>query len=161
MQYTAHETSVVDKGAQIGDGTKIWHFCHISGSAVIGENCILGQNVYIGENVVIGNNVKIQNNVSVYSGVFIEDDVFIGPSVVFTNVNRPRAFIDQKGGFTGTHIEKGVTIGANATIVCGVRIWRYAFVGAGSVVTKNVDPLSLVYGNPAKYRATITREGRH
>lgn len=151
MSVFVHPSSFVDEGVIVGSGTRIWHFCHIMSGAVIGENCILGQNVFIGSNVTVGNNVKIQNNVSLYDGVFIEDDVFLGPSCVFTNVLEPRAFTEQKDNFKKTVVRKGATIGANATIVCGNEIGEYAMVGAGSVVTKDVNPYTLVVGVPAKY----------
>ncbi len=154
-----HKSSYVDEGAKIGKGTKIWHFSHIQKGAAIGSNCKLGQNVFIGEGVVIGDNVKIQNNVSIYKGVIIEDDVFIGPSVVFTNVINPRAFIERKDEFKTTLIKKGASIGANATIVCGVNIGEYSMIGAGSVVTKNVDDFSLAYGVPAIEEGKIDKDG--
>ncbi len=153
--FFVHSSSVVDEKVIIGNGTKIWHWCHISKGAKIGRNCILGQNVFLGEKVKIGNNVKIQNNVSIYSGVTVKDDVFIGPSVVFTNVKFPRSKINQKDNFSKTLIEKGSTIGANATIVCGLKIGKNSFVGAGSVVTKNVRINSLVYGNPAQEKKKL------
>ncbi|ADY53758.1 transferase hexapeptide repeat containing protein [Pseudopedobacter saltans DSM 12145] len=158
-QCYIHETAVVDKGASIGKGTKIWHFVHVCSTAVIGRNCTIGQNVFIGENVVIGDGVKIQNNVSVYEGVILKDNVFIGPSVVFTNVINPRAFINRKDEFKKTIICEGVSIGANSTIVCGNSIGEYAFIGAGSVLTKNVGPYELWYGNPAEYRRKVNKEG--
>lgn len=145
-----HDTAVIDKGARIGKGTKIWHFCHVMGGAEIGKNCILGQNVFVGNNVRIGDGCKIQNNVSLYDGVVLRDNVFIGPSAVFTNVKYPRADIEQKDNFLKTYIGDGVTIGANATILCGVIIGDRAFIGAGSVVTKDILPETTVYGNPAK-----------
>jgi len=154
-----HESSYVDEGVEIGEGTKIWHFCHIQKGARIGKNCILGQNVYIGANVIIGDNVKIQNNVSVYEGVTIEDDVFIGPSVVFTNVMKPRSFIDGKNNYKETLVCQGATIGANVTIVCGNKIGRYAFVGAGSVVTRDIYSYDLVFGAPAKRRGSVDKKG--
>ena len=154
-----HESSYIDKGVKIGKGTKIWHFCHIQVGAMIGQNCIIGQNVYIGPDVKIGDRVKIQNNVSLYKGVIIEDDVFIGPSVVFTNVINPRAFIERKEEFKTTLIKKGSTIGANVTILCGVTIGKYAFVGAGSVVTKQAPDYSLLYGNPAIQRGVVCQCG--
>lgn len=154
-----HPQSIVDAGAIIGLGTKIWHFSHISANAKIGKNCIIGQNVFIGGGVIIGNGVKIQNNVSVYNGVSIEDDVFIGPSVVFTNVINPRAFIERKFQFLNTNISKGATIGANATLVCGNTIGKYAMVGAGSLITKNIKPFELWYGNPAKMQNWVDRFG--
>lgn len=149
-KYFVHESAFVDKGAEIGEGTKIWHFCHIMQDAKIGKNCILGQNVMIAAGAKIGNSCKIQNNVSVYKGVILEDEVFIGPSTVLTNVFNPRAFIERKDEFKTTIIKKGATIGANATIVCGVTIGEYAFVGAGAVVTKDVRPYALVTGVPAR-----------
>lgn len=147
--YFAHATAVVDDGAKVGAGTKIWHFCHVMASAVIGERCVLGQNVFVGANVTIGDNVHIQNNVSVYEGVELEDDVFCGPSMVFTNVFNPRSEIARMDEVRPTLVRRGATIGANATIVCGITIGEYAFIGAGSVVTKNVPPFALLYGNPA------------
>jgi UDP-2-acetamido-3-amino-2,3-dideoxy-glucuronate N-acetyltransferase len=150
MNYMAHSSAVIDDGAVIGSNTKIWHFCHVMSGAQIGRDCVLGQNVMIGDRVKIGNGVKIQNNVSVYEGVILEDDVFVGPSAVFTNVINPRSFINRKNEFKKTTVKKGATIGANATIVCGVQIGQYAFVGAGAVVTKDVPDYALVVGNPAK-----------
>lgn len=150
MDYFVHKTAVVDTGCQIGKGTKIWHFCHLMATAVIGENCNLGQNVMVASEVILGNNVKVQNNVSLYSGVTCEDDVFLGPSMVFTNVINPRSAVVRKGKYSKTNVGKGATIGANATIVCGNNIGSYAFVGAGSVVTKSVPSYALVLGNPAK-----------
>lgn len=154
-----HPSAVVDKGAQIGEGTRIWHFSHVMPGAVIGTNCIIGQNSFIDNNVVVGNNCKIQNNVSLYNGVIFEDDVFIGPSVVFTNVINPRAFIERKSEFKSTRICRGASIGANATIVCGVTIGEYALIGAGAVVTKDVPPYALVVGNPARIIGQVDREG--
>ena len=145
-----HKSSFVDDNVKIGEGSKIWHFCHILSGTVIGKNCTIGQNVMIGPDVIVGDNVKIQNNVSLYKGVFIEDDVFIGPSAVFTNVKFPRAYIEQKNNFEKTMIKKGCTIGANATIVCGVTLGEYSFVGAGSVVTKTYPKNSILIGNPAR-----------
>ena len=145
-----HESSFVDAGARIGNGTKIWHFCHVMPGAVIGERCNLGQNVVVMNGVRIGNNVKIQNNVSVYEGVEIEDDVFCGPSMVFTNVMNPRAHVIRKHEYRRTLVRRGSSIGANATIVCGVTLHEYCFVGAGAVVTANVPPFALVVGVPAK-----------
>lgn len=159
MAYYKHESSYVDEGAEIGEGTKIWHFCHIMGGAKIGENCSLGQNVNVGGKAVIGNGVKIQNNVSVYDDVIVEDDVFLGPSMVFTNVINPRAFVQRKNEFKKTLLKKGCSIGANVTIVCGVTIGEYAMVGAGSVVTKDVPPYALVYGNPAREHGKVDKEG--
>ncbi len=159
-EFFIHPTSIVEEGVSIGRGTKIWHFCHVMPEVSIGEYCIIGQNVFIGRRVKIGNKVKVQNNVSIYEGVIIEDEVFVGPSVVFTNVKYPRAFIEQKHNFLTTYIERGATLGANATIVCGVRIGAYAFVGAGAVVTKNVLPFALVVGNPAKQVGWVSHAGR-
>ena len=159
MAYFKHESSYVDDGAEIGEGTKIWHFCHIMSGAKIGSNCSLGQNVNVGGKAVIGNGVKIQNNVSIYDRVEIEDDVFCGPSMVFTNVINPRAFVERKTEYKKTVLKKGCSIGANATVVCGVTIGEYALVGAGSVVTKDVPPYSLVYGNPARVHGKVDKEG--
>ena len=145
-----HKSSFVDDNVKIGEGSKVWHFCHILSGTIIGKNCTIGQNVMIGPDVIVGDNVKIQNNVSLYKGVFIEDDVFIGPSAVFTNVKFPRAYIEQKNNFEKTMIKKGCTIGANATIVCGVTLGEYSFVGAGSVVTKTYPKNSILIGNPAR-----------
>ena len=149
MQPYIHTTAVVDEGAIIGDGTKVWHFSHIMPNATIGQNCVLGQNVFVASNVLLGNHVKVQNNVSLYDGVVCQDDVFIGPSVVFTNVSNPRSAVLRKEEYKPTLIKKGATIGANATVVCGNTIGEYAFVGAGAVITKNVPPYALVTGNPA------------
>ena len=159
MNYKKHISAVIDKGAQIGDGTNIWHFCHVMPGAVIGENCNIGQNVFIDNGVIIGNGVKIQNNVSVYNGVVCEDEVFIGPSVVFTNVINPRSAVERKHEFKKTIIKKGATIGANATIICGIEIGSYAMIGAGAVVTKNVKPYALVLGNPAKQIGWVSEQG--
>jgi UDP-2-acetamido-3-amino-2,3-dideoxy-glucuronate N-acetyltransferase len=145
-----HESAYVDDGAQIGADTKVWHFCHVLGGAVIGERCSLGQNVVVMNGVTIGNNVKIQNNVSVYEGVVLEDDVFCGPSMVFTNVVNPRSHVSRKNEYKRTLVRKGSTIGANATIVCGVTLDEYSFVGAGSVVTKDVSAYALMVGVPAR-----------
>lgn len=154
-----HPSSTIDDGATIGKDTKIWHYCHIMPRAYIGENCIIGQNVFIANNVRIGNGVKIQNNVSIYEGVTLDDDVFVGPSVVFTNVKNPRSSIDRKSEYRKTNIEKGATIGANATIVCGISIGMYAFIGAGSVVTKNVLPYEMVVGNPSRHFGWMSKAG--
>ncbi len=158
-QPKIHPTAVIDPGASIGSGTRIWHFCHVMPEAVIGENCNLGQNVFVDNNVSIGSNVKIQNNVSVYNGVKLEDDVFIGPSVVFTNVINPRSFIERKNEFRPTIVKKGASVGANATIVCGVTIGEYAMIGAGAVVTKDVAPYALAVGNPAKEVGKVNEAG--
>ena len=157
--FYVHESSFVDDGAEIGAGTKVWHFCHIMGGAKIGKNCSIGQNVNIASRAIIGNNVKIQNNVSVYDDVIIEDDVFCGPSCVFTNVINPRAFVERKSEYRQTIIKKGATIGANATIVCGVTIGEYALVGAGSVVTREIPAYALVYGNPARVHGKVNMNG--
>lgn len=148
--FFAHETAIVDEGAKVGRGTRIWHFSHVMDNAIIGEQCNIGQNVFIASGVTIGNNVKIQNNVSVYEGVICEDDVFLGPSCVFTNIKNPRSAIIRKGQYAKTIVRKGASIGANATIICGIEIGEYAFIGAGAVVTKNVLPYALLAGNPAK-----------
>jgi UDP-2-acetamido-3-amino-2,3-dideoxy-glucuronate N-acetyltransferase len=157
--YQAHPTAVVDEGAVIGNGTKIWHFSHIMSGAVIGENCNIGQNVVISPRVVLGNNVKVQNNVSVYTGVICEEDVFLGPSCVFTNVANPRSFIDRKTEFKNTIVKRGASIGANATILCGITIGEYAMIGAGSVVTKDVPPYALIVGNPGRPVGWVDKEG--
>jgi UDP-2-acetamido-3-amino-2,3-dideoxy-glucuronate N-acetyltransferase len=157
--YYAHPTAVIDEGCEIGEGTKIWHFSHIMSNCKIGQNCNLGQNVVVSPEVVLGNNVKIQNNVSIYTGVTCEDDVFLGPSCVFTNVINPRSAISRKSEFAKTHVGKGATIGANATIVCGHDIGEYAFIGAGAVVTKNVPAYALLVGNPAKQTGWMSEYG--
>ncbi|MEZ0394873.1 MAG: acyltransferase [Anaerolineales bacterium] len=159
MSYFVHESSYVDEGAVIGEGTKIWHFCHIMNEAVIGAGCNLGQNVFVASRVTIGNNVKIQNNVSVYTGVQIEDDVFLGPSMVFTNVVNPRSQVNRKDEYQPTLVKRGASIGANATIVCGVTLGRYCFIGAGAVVTKDVPDYALVYGNPGRIQGWMCRCG--
>jgi UDP-2-acetamido-3-amino-2,3-dideoxy-glucuronate N-acetyltransferase len=158
-EHFVHPTAVVDEGVEIGSGSKIWHFCHVMPGTVIGEKCVLGQNVSAGPNVALGNGVKIQNNVSIYEGVTVEDDVFLGPSMVFTNVINPRAFVERKSEFRPTLIRKGATIGANATIVCGNTIGRYAMIGAGAVVTADVPDHALVVGNPARAIGWIGRHG--
>ena len=150
LAYTVHESSYVDDGCRIGAGTKIWHFCHVMPGAVIGERCNIGQNVIISPDVIIGNNVKIQNNVSVYTGVVLEDDVFCGPSMVFTNVVNPRSHVVRKHEYQPTVVGRGASLGANCTVVCGHNIGKYAFVGAGAVVTKHVPDYALVVGNPAR-----------
>lgn len=157
--FFAHETAVVDDGCTIGKGTKIWHFSHIMPGCTLGENCNIGQNVVISSEVVLGNNVKVQNNVSIYTGVTCDDDVFLGPSMVFTNVVNPRSAINRRGQYSKTHVAKGVSIGANATIVCGHDIGQYAFIGAGAVVTKTVLPYALVVGNPAKQIGWMSEYG--
>jgi len=159
MDYFAHPTAVIDPGCQIGEETKIWHFTHIMPNCVIGTRCVLGQNVFVAEGVCLGNNVKVQNNVSLYNGVECEDDVFLGPSMVFTNVVNPRSFINRKDEFRKTIVRRGATIGANATIVCGCEIGRYAFIGAGAVVTKPVPDYALVTGNPARQTGWMSEAG--
>jgi UDP-2-acetamido-3-amino-2,3-dideoxy-glucuronate N-acetyltransferase len=157
--YFAHETAVIDAGCKIGKGTKIWHFTHIMPGCKIGENCNLGQNVVVMPDVVLGNNVKVQNNVSIYTGVVCEDDVFLGPSMVFTNIINPRSAIVRKEQYMKTRVERGATIGANATIVCGHRIGKFAFIGAGAVVTREVAPYALVVGNPARQTGWMSEFG--
>ncbi|MBN2893729.1 MAG: N-acetyltransferase [Bacteroidales bacterium] len=159
MNYYAHETAIIDEGAVIGNGTKIWHFCHVMGNSEIEENCSLGQNVFVANNVKIGKNVKIQNNVSLYTGVVCEDDVFLGPSMVFTNITNPRSAVVRKGQYEKTLVKKGATIGANATIVCGHNVGEYAFIGAGTVVTKDVPDYALMVGAPAKQLGWMSRYG--
>ena len=159
MNYYKHESSVIDPGCMIGSGTKIWHFCHIMKDCVIGENCNIGQNVFIASGVELGNNTKVQNNVSIYTGVICEDDVFLGPSMVFTNIINPRSAIVRKSGYQKTIIRKGASIGANATILCGIEIGKYAFVGAGAVVTKSVKNFALVVGNPSKQIGWMSEYG--
>jgi len=158
-EYFVHESSYVDDGAEIGAGTRIWHFSHIMQGAKIGERCVLGQNVNVAGGVVIGNNVKVQNNVSIYTGSVIEDDVFLGPSCVLTNVTNPRSQVNRHSLYEKTLIRRGATIGANATIVCGVTIGRYAFVGAGAVVTRDVPDYALVLGSPARQQGWMSRHG--
>lgn len=158
-EYFAHETAVIDNGCKIGKGTKIWHFSHIMTGSELGENCNVGQNVVISTGVILGRNVKVQNNVSIYTGVICEDDVFLGPSMVFTNVINPRSAIIRKENYSTTVVEKGASIGANATIVCGNRIGTFSFIGAGAVVTKNVKPYSLVIGNPARQTGWMSEYG--
>lgn len=159
MNYSVHETAIVDEGAQIGAGTRIWHWTHISAGAKIGEHCSFGQNVYVGNKVVIGNNVKIQNNVSVYDAVSLDDDVFCGPSMVFTNVYNPRSAITRKNEYRQTRVRRGATLGANCTIVCGVTIGAYAFVGAGAVINRDVPDYALMLGVPAKQRGWMCQCG--
>lgn len=159
MQYFAHHTAVIDDGCDIGEDTKIWHFSHIMSGCKIGTGCNIGQNVVISPEVVLGNNVKIQNNVSLYTGVTCDDDVFLGPSCVFTNVINPRSAVNRRNQYAKTHVGKGATIGANATIVCGHDIGAYAFVGAGAVITKDVPPYALVAGNPARQMGWMSEYG--
>ncbi|MBP5307255.1 MAG: N-acetyltransferase [Paludibacteraceae bacterium] len=159
MAFFKHETAIVDAGAVVGDGTKIWHFSHVMADCVIGDDCNLGQNVVISPKVRLGRGVKVQNNVSVYTGVVCEDDVFLGPSMVFTNVINPRAFISRKEEFRPTILRKGCSVGANATVVCGHEIGAYALVGAGSVVTHDVKPYALVIGNPARQTGWVSEYG--
>jgi len=159
MSYFIHPSAIIDPDCQIGEDTKIWHFSHLMSHCVVGKNCNIGQNVFVAEGAVLGNNVKVQNNVSIYAGVVCEDDVFLGPSVVFTNVLTPRSFIDRKAEFSQTLVCKGATIGANATIVCGNRIGRYALIGAGAVVTKPVPDYALVVGNPAVQVGWVSEYG--
>lgn len=158
-EYFAHETAVIDEGVSIGKGTKIWHFSHVMTGSEIGENCNIGQNVVISPGVKLGRNVKVQNNVSVYTGVICEDDVFLGPSMVFTNVMNPRSAVNRKNQYAETLVEKGATIGANSTIVCGHTIGRFAFIGAGAVVTRDVKPYALVVGNPARQTGWMSEYG--
>jgi len=154
-----HPSTIVDKGATIGKGTTIWHFAHICSGAVIGQNCTLGQNVMVADNASLGNNVKVQNNVAIYGGVTIEDDVFLGPSCVLTNVTNPRSQVSRKTLYEKTHIKRGATIGANATIVCGIALGYYCFIGAGSVVTKDVPDYGLILGNPGQLTGYMSRHG--
>ena len=158
-EYFAHETAVIDEGCQIGCGTKIWHFTHVMTGAIIGENCNLGQNVVVSTDVILGRNVKVQNNVSIYTGVICEDDVFLGPSMVFTNIINPRSAVIRRDQYVRTLVRKGASIGANATIICGHEIGEFSFIGAGSVVTKNVKPYSLVVGNPARHAGWMSEYG--
>lgn len=157
--YFAHQTAIIDDGCTIGEGTKIWHFSHIMPDCIIGKNCNIGQNVVVSPEVVLGNNVKVQNNVSIYTGVVCEDDVFLGPSMVFTNVINPRSAVIRKDQYKKTLVKKGASIGANATIVCGVTIGEYAFVGAGTVVTKDIKPYALVVGNPSRQTGWMSEYG--
>ena len=159
MDYFVHESSYVDEGCRIGKGTKIWHFSHVMSGCTIGEDCNIGQNVVISPDVVLGRNCKIQNNVSVYTGVRCEDDVFLGPGVVFTNVLNPRSAVSRKAEYRETIIERGASVGANATIVCGHRLGAYCLIGAGSVVTKDVPPFALMVGNPARRIGWVSRHG--
>ena len=159
QSFYAHPTAIIDEGCEIGRGTKIWHFSHIMPNCRIGENCNIGQNVVVSPEVVLGNNVKVQNNVSIYTGVTCEDDVFLGPSMVFTNVINPRSAINRRAEFAKTRVKRGATIGANATIICGHDIGRYAFIGAGTVVTKTVRDYELVMGNPARHGGWMSEYG--
>ena len=157
--YFAHETAIVDEGCDIGEGTKIWHFSHIMSGCKIGKTCNFGQNVVVSPGVILGNNVKVQNNVSIYTGVTCDDDVFLGPSMVFTNVINPRSAVNRRDQYAKTHVGKGVSIGANATIVCGHNIGKFAFIGAGAVVTKNVPDYALLVGNPARQIGWMSEYG--
>ncbi|MEX0609886.1 MAG: acyltransferase [Balneolaceae bacterium] len=159
MEYFAHETAVIDDGAKIGSGTKIWHFSHVMPDSIIGENCNLGQNVVISPKVILGNNVKVQNNVSIYTGVICEDDVFLGPSMVFTNIVNPRSAIIRRDEYVDTFVRKGASIGANATIICGNELGAYCLVGAGAVITKPVPAYALLVGNPAKQIGWVSECG--
>ena len=159
MPTTIHPTAIVDEGAQIGAGTRIWHWVHICAGARIGERCSFGQNVFVGNDVVIGNNCKVQNNVSIYDAVTLEDDVFCGPSMVFTNVHNPRAAVIRKDEYRRTRVKKGATIGANATLVCGVTLGEYAFIAAGAVITKDVKPYALMAGVPARQIGWMSQHG--
>ncbi len=159
MEYYVHQSATIDQPCEIGAGTKIWHYCHVMAGAHIGHDCVLGQNVMVASRVIIGNNVKIQNNVSVYTGVELEDDVFCGPSCVFTNVTNPRAQIVRKSEFKRTLVRRGATIGANATILCGITIGRYAFIGAGSLVRSNVPDYALIVGVPGVQKGWMSRHG--
>ena len=159
MAFSAHPTAVIDEGATIGEGTRIWHFSHLMPGCAIGANCNIGQNVVVSPGVKLGNNVKVQNNVSIYTGVECEDDVFLGPSCVFTNVINPRSAVARRDQYLRTLVKQGASIGANATIVCGVDIGRYAFIGAGAVVTKEVPDYALVIGNPAKQTGWMSEFG--
>jgi UDP-2-acetamido-3-amino-2,3-dideoxy-glucuronate N-acetyltransferase len=157
--FFSHHTAIIDEGAEIGSGTKIWHFSHIMPGCKIGDNCNIGQNVVISPGVTLGKNVKVQNNVSIYEGVVCEDDVFLGPSMVFTNIKNPRSAVIRRGRYAFTHVGKGVSIGANATIVCGHDIGQYAFIGAGTVVTKKVKPFALIVGNPGRQIGWMSEYG--
>ena len=157
--YFSHETAIIDEGCLIGENTKIWHFSHLMSNSVVGENCNIGQNVVISPDVILGSNVKVQNNVSIYTGVVCEDDVFLGPSMVFTNVINPRSAVNRKNDYMSTLVKKGASIGANATIVCGNDIGKFSFIGAGAVVTKEVQDYSLVVGNPSKQIGWVSEYG--
>src|SRR5215204_2185316 len=158
-EYYAHPTAVIDEGSEIGKGTKIWHFSHVMTACKIGDHCNIGQNVVVSPEVTLGDNVKVQNNVSIYTGVSCEDDVFLGPSMVFTNVINPRSAVNRRGQYSKTLVKKGASIGANATVVCGHDIGKYAFIGAGAVVTKHVPDYALVIGNPARQAGWISEYG--
>ena len=159
MNYFAHPTAVIDDRANIGDDTKIWHFSHIMSSSEIGKKCNIGQNVVVSPKVILGNNVKVQNNVSIYTGVVCEDDVFLGPSMVFTNISNPRSAVIRKDSYENTIVRKGASVGANATVICGNEIGKYALIGAGAVITKNVKPYALVVGNPANQIGWVSKYG--
>ena len=159
MSFFVHPTAVIDEGCQIGADSKVWHFCHLMPGCRLGERCILGQNVMVAPDVRLGNGVKVQNNVSLYTGLICEDDVFIGPSAVFTNVLNPRSFLERKNEFRPTLLRKGASIGANATIICGITLGEYCLIGAGAVVTKSVPAFALVLGNPARQRGWVSRLG--
>ncbi len=158
-EYFSHQSAIVDDGAVIGKGSKIWHFCHVMGKSILGENCNLGQNVFVADDVVLGNNVKVQNNVSIYSGVVCEDDVFLGPSMVFTNIKNPRSAVVRKGEYARTLVKKGASIGANATIVCGNDVGSYSFIAAGAVITKEVPDYALMIGCPAVQAGWMSEYG--
>jgi UDP-2-acetamido-3-amino-2,3-dideoxy-glucuronate N-acetyltransferase len=159
VSYWAHPSACIDPPADVGEGTKVWHFCHVCAGARVGARCVLGQNVYVGGRAVVGDGCKIQNNVSIYDAVTLGDEVFVGPSAVFTNVDIPRAFIERKGEYRPTRVERGASLGANATVVCGVTIGEYALVGAGAVVTRDVWPYALVVGVPARQIGSVCRCG--
>ncbi len=158
-EYFCHESAIIDKGAQIGRGTKVWHFSHVMGKSKLGKNCNLGQNVFVADDVTLGNNVKVQNNVSIYSGVICEDDVFLGPSMVFTNIKNPRSAVVRKGEYARTLVKKGASIGANATIICGNDLGRFSFIAAGAVITKEVADYALMVGAPAKQTGWMSEFG--
>jgi len=158
-EYFSHDTAIIDQGAEIGQGSKIWHFSHVMGKSKLGESCNLGQNVFVADDVILGNNVKVQNNVSIYSGVICEDDVFLGPSMVFTNIKNPRSAVVRKGEYSRTLVGQGASIGANATIVCGNDIGKYAFIAAGAVITKDVQDYALMIGAPARQEGWMSEYG--
>ena len=159
MKYFAHHTAEIDDGSKIGEGSKIWHFSHIMPNCIIGKNCNIGQNVVVSPKVILGNNVKVQNNVSIYTGVICEDDVFLGPSMVFTNIINPRSAVVRKDQYARTLVKKGATIGANATIMCGITLGKYCFIGAGALVNKNVEPFAVMVGTPAKRIGWMNKYG--